>query len=650
MAKWIGTLVGLAAVAGLAAADPPRLASVFTDHIVVQRDAPLILSGTADGKARFDVVFDGNPYPVTAGKDGRWALELAALPAGGPHTIELKAGGTIVQAVSDVLAGDVFLCSGQSNMEWPVKNALYGDQQVAGAANSQLRLLKVSKAGALSPQAGLPSGDAWSVSAPETAADFSAVCYFTGRALQAEYGVPVGLIDASWGGSRIEPWISEAAFAASGRYDDAVSMMSLYRTDQPAALAAYAKIWTGWWKAHDWYDGRDPWTGDATLDWQPTPDWRLSDWNTWGVPELDGFFGQVWHRVTFTLTPQQAAGGAEVHIGQADDVDVTWLNGTAIGATHGWGFERTYKVAPGVLKPGENTLVVNVYNSYGGGGLTGPDEALRVDLADGSSVPIDKGWTWLQVPADAGNPMPAPWYPIQGFSMLHNAMTAPLAGLHLKGALWYQGESNAGEGEAYEALLAMLADDWRGDFGDRNLPVAVIQLPRWGALPSAAGDEGWGTIREAMRRAAAADARMGLVIAIDLGDPINLHPPEKQHVADRAVRVLRALAYGEDVTGPSGPEAAVALRTGDTVRVDFAGIDKGLQTISSDLVTGLEACAAGACRYVSGRVTEDAVTVLLPEGSATDEIRYCQGDSPICNLFDANGLPAGPFRLPVVGD
>ena len=647
MAKSIPVLGVLALLAGAAAADPPHLASVFADHMVLQRDAPVTLFGTADGNAAFDVVFDGNPWPVTAGKDGRWALELPALPAGGSHTIGLKAGGETVQQIGDVLAGDVFLCSGQSNMEWPLKSSLYGDREVAAAGNDEIRLLDISHVSDLRPQAALPEGNAWAVAAPETVADFSAVCFLTGKALQAEHGVPVGLIDASWGGSRIEPWISEAALGASGKYLPGVELLKLYRDDPPAALAGYAKVWTDWWKAHDWYDGRDPWTGDATLDWQPTPDWRLSDWQTWGVPELEGFLGQVWHRVTFTLTPEQATGGARVHIGQADDVDVTWLNGMAIGATHGWGFARTYDVPAGVLKAGENTLVVNVYNSYGGGGLTGPDEELRVDLADGSSVPIERGWTWLKVPGDAGNPMPAPWYPIQGYSMLHNGMIAPLAGLRLKGALWYQGESNAGEGAAYEEMLGLLVEDWRGLFGDSALPVAVIQLPRWGALPSKPGTEGWGTIRESMRRAAAADDRVGLVVAIDLGDPMNLHPPEKQHVADRTVRVLNALAYSKKTVGPSGPEVAGVQPAGGLIRVAFTGVEQGLETISSDRVVGLEACTEGACRYVSGSVDGSAVTIELPEGTAPDEIRYCQGDSPICNLFDGNGLPAGPFRIPV---
>jgi sialate O-acetylesterase len=647
MAKITPVLGSLVLWAGGAWAGPPQLASVFGDHMVLQREAPVRLFGTAEPGTSFDVSIDRASRKVEADADGNWSALFDPLQAAGVHEIRLTAGEETYQTASDVLSGDVFLCSGQSNMEWPLKSSLYGEREVAAAGNDRIRLLDVSHVARLEPQAALPEGNAWAVATPESAADFSAVCFLTGKALQAEYDVPVGLIDASWGGSRIEPWISEATLDASGQHAAAVEMMRLYRTDPPAALTLYADQWTGWWKAHDWYDGRDPWTGDATLDWAPTPDWKLSDWSTWGVPELEGFLGQVWHRVTFTLTPEQAAGDAKISIGQADDVDVSWLNGTAIGATHGWGFGRMYDVPAGVLKPGENTLVVNVYNSYGGGGLTGPDEDLFVGLADGSRLPIDHGWTWLKVPGDAGNPMPAPWYPIQGYSMLHNAMIAPLAGLKLKGALWYQGESNAGEGEAYEALLGLMAEDWRGLFETPDLPVGVVQLPRWGALPVQAGQTGWGTIREAMRRAAAADDRMGLIVAIDLGDPYNLHPPEKQHVAGRAVRVMQALAYGEAITGPSGPDLAGAIRDGDVIRVDFNGIEAGLKTISGDTVIGLETCSADACRYVTGMIVGGQVVIGLPSGIAVDELRYCQGDSPLCNLFDGNGLPAGPFRVPI---
>ena len=464
MAKRIWVLGALAALVQAAWAEAPRLASVFGDHMVLQRDVPVSLYGTADAGVAFHVVFDGTPHPVTAGEDGRWSLDLPALPMGGPHSIRLKRKGRTVQTISDVLAGDVFLCSGQSNMEFPVGRTIYGADEAAGADIDSLRLLRVGKQGAGLPQADLPDGTAWQVSAPEFATDFSALCYFTGRAVAA-YGVPVGLIDASVGGSRIEPWIGPATLLEAG------------------------------------------------------------------------------------ISPQ---------------------------------------------------------------------------------------------PAGEDDP---------GYSVLHNAMIAPFEGFRLKAGLWYQGESNGGEGEAYETFLRLLIADWRALFGDARLPVAVVQLPRWGELPSRPGTTGWGTIRESMRKVAASDSKVGLVVTIDTGDPADIHPPNKQKIAERMIRLLRALAYDERLAGPSGPEVTGVSRSGDTLRVEFAGVEKGLETISSDVAIGFEACSAeGNCRYVSASVDGEAVTIRLPDGAPADELRYCQGDAPLCNLFDGNGLPAGPFRMPVVPD
>ncbi|MEZ6001338.1 sialate O-acetylesterase [Hyphomonas sp.] len=647
MMKPIWTLCALQLLVQCSSAETAKLASVFTDHMVVQRDVPLSVFGTAGANASVNVVLDGTSHSAVAGSDGHWSVDLPALPAGGPHSIVLKSGGRTVQSISDVLAGDVFLCSGQSNMEWPVESAIYAKQELSNAANDQIRLLDISHAAALTEQAALPKGNAWEVSSAGTAADFSAVCYFTGRDLNAKYNVPVGLIDASWAGSRIEPWIGETALAGSDKYRSTAELLKLYRENPQAAAVEYAKGWTNWWRGKGPGNAQAPWTGDPSLNWQPTPDGRLSDWHDWGVPELDNFLGMVWHRITFTLTPSQAQGGATVNLGRVDDVDVTWLNGEAIGATNGWNIMRNYDVPPGVLKPGENTLVVNVHNRSGAGGLIGPYGAVRVDLESGGSVPITKGWTWLKAPGAMGTAAPAPWYRGQGFSSMHNGMIAPLAGLRMKGVLWYQGESNAGK-PFYTDLLRLLVQDWRDTFGDTELPVAVVQLPRWGALPSKAGTGGWGWVREAQRKVAAQDDKVGIVVTIDLGDPDNLHPPEKQVVAERAARVFEGLAYGEPVVGPSGPEVVGVVRSGDTVRVRFAGVADGLKTISSDRVIGFEMCLDnGKCSYVDGKVAGDTVVLQAPRSLQADEVHFCQGDAPLCNLFDGNGLPAGPFRLPL---
>lgn len=628
-----------------AMADAPQLADVFDDHMVIQRDVPVRLFGRADPGAEFVVSLDTTATPVRADRDGRWWVQFPALPAGGPHEISLSADGETVQAVEDVLAGDVFLCSGQSNMEYPLSRVTYAEREVAAASHPQIRLLKVEKDLALAPATDLPGNSAWTVTTPETAAGFSAVCYYSGRAISEAHDIPVGLIDSSWGGSRIEPWIDGDILRTVPEHADDIALLELYRTDPVDAANLYSRAWQQGWLDDPATGGTAPWADPDAGDWTPVPG-KLRDWRRWGDPALADHLGMVWHKVSFTLTPQQAAQPATIHIGSVDDTDMTWLNGTAIGTTFHWGGLREYAVPASLLKPGRNTLLVNVHNDYGDGGMNGPDEALRVDLADGTSLSLAEGWAYRKVPAEARAPRPAPWFTIKGFTMLHNAMIAPLDGLRLKGAIWYQGESNAGDGEAYADLLELLVRDWRAKFG-AGLPVTVVQLPRYGALPTEAGQPGWGVIRESMRRVALRDDGVGLVVTIDMGDPVDIHPPNKLAVAERIVRVMMPLVYGATDAGPSGPVATGATHEDGSIRVAFEGIEAGLVTVSARTVSGMELCdAAGACRFAPGRVQGDAVMIDTDAGPVS-EVRYCQGDSPLCNLFDGNGLPAGPFWVEV---
>jgi sialate O-acetylesterase len=268
-----------------------------------------------------------------------------------------------------------------------------------------------------------------------------------------------------------------------------------------------------------------------------------------------------------------------------------------------------------------------------------------VELEDGSSLSLADGWAYRKVDSAVSAPKPAPWFTIKGYTMLHNAMIAPLSGIRLKGAIWYQGESNAGDGVAYESLLDLLVQDWRAKFG-ADLPVAVVQLPRYGALPTEAGKPGWGVIRESMRRVAARDDRVALAVTIDMGDPVDIHPPNKLAVAERVVRVMKSLVYGEVDAGASGAVASRTVRDGSTIRIAFEGVEDGLVTVSAGSVIGMELCDADACKYASAKLDGDTV-VVQAEDEAVSEVRYCQGDSPLCNLFDGTGMPAGPFWIAV---
>lgn len=639
--KWSFTTAAALLLAGGALAEAPKLADVFGDHMVIQRDAPVTIFGEAEPGDMLMVKLDDAAKQVTAGRDGRWWAEFPALAGGSAHTITLEQNDAVVDSAGDVLAGDVFLCSGQSNMEYPLSRVNYGEREVEAASHDRLRLLQVSKVLSLTPERDLPEGDAWAVSSPDSAKDFSALCYFTGRDLMKAHDVPVGLINSSWGGSRIEPWIDGNLMRAQPQYAAQLDLLETYRDDPLAGMKAYAEMWQTAWLADPANQGAKPWEDDAAGIWKSVPG-SMSDWQAWGDPELEHHYGMVWHKVSFTLTRDQAKQDATVHLGAMDDTDFTWLNGTPIGSTFSWGGNRDYEAPARLLKPGKNTLLVNVHNDWASGGMSGPDEAMKVELADGSAVSLAQGWSYQKVPSSVKVPPPAPWFTIKGYTMTHNAMIAPLAGIRLKGAMWYQGESNAGEGEAYEELLGLLMKDWRQKFG-ADLPVMVVQLPRFGALPVKAAEPGWGVIRESMRRATEADDKAGLVVTIDLGDTVDIHPTNKMAVAERAVRLANDLIYGEAVTGPSGPEVASVTRDGDVIRVTFEGVEEGLRTISSGTVFGFEVCMEdGMCRFANASLEGD-VAEIEAEGEPVIEVRYCQGDSPLCNLFDGNGLPAGPF-------
>ena len=636
---------GALALIGLGAhAEAPKLASLFGDHMVIQRDAPVRLFGTADPGAQFIVSLDAASTPVRAGRDGRWWVEFPELSAGGSHEISVTVEGDTVQALEDVLAGDVFLCSGQSNMEYPLSRVTYAEREVAAANHSNIRLLQVEKDLSLAPNADLPGDSAWAVTTPETAAGFSAVCYYAGRALSEAYDVPVGLINSSWGGSRIEPWIDGEIIGAMPDHTEQVALLETYKTDRGAAAKIYSESWQQSWRDDPATEGTAPWEDADAGEWKPVPG-TLRDWRKWGDPELTDHLGMVWHKVSFDLTPQQAEQAATIHIGAVDDTDMTWLNGTAIGTTFHWGGLRAYEVSADLFKPGKNTILVNAHNDYGDGGMNGPASELRVELEDGSSLSLADGWAYRKVDSAVSAPKPAPWFTIKGYTMLHNAMIAPLSGIRLKGAIWYQGESNAGDGVVYESLLDLLVQDWRANFG-ADLPVAVVQLPRYGALPTEAGKPGWGVIRESMRRVAARDDRVALAVTIDMGDPVDIHPPNKLAVAERVVRVMKSLVYGEVDAGASGAVASRAVRDGSTIRIAFEGVEDGLVTVSAGSVIGMELCDADACKYASAKLDGDTV-VVQAEDEAVSEVRYCQGDSPLCNLFDGKGMPAGPFWIAV---
>jgi sialate O-acetylesterase len=385
---------------------------------------------------------------------------------------------------------------------------------------------------------------------------------------------------------------------------------------------------------------------NAERDWRVAPA-GLGDWRSWGVPELEGFTGVLWFRTHGTLTAEQARSAVGLSLGAINQVNETWINGRVLGNTFGYNAERYDQLPEGMLHAGDNLIVLNIASTYGVGGLLAGPTPRAIHLKSGETILLDGEWRYQIVPARVGYPPWAPWQSVGGMTTLYNAMIAPLGHYGLRGALWYQGESNADEPNDYQPLFTALMADWRSQFG-ADLRYLLVQLPNYGAPPLRPTESGWAALREAQRRAVVSDPHAGLVVTIDIGEPRNLHPSDKQDVGVRLARAARHVIYGEPIA-PSGPTPREAARRGDRVVVGFGEVETGLVAYSHDTPIGFELCgdSVGTCRFAQSRIDGTDVVLEIPGDLSPTRVRYCWADSPVCTLYDASGLPAGPFEMPI---
>lgn len=640
---WLLTITPPAAFAGPSPQQPQLLLhEIFQDHVVLQRDRPILVWGESSAGDRVSVSLEGKTVEAPADAAGHWHAMLPAMRAGGPYVLIVHSQSGASQVVSDILVGDVFLCSGQSNMELPVSRSENAASETAASMNDRIRVLTVAHATSPQSLAHFQAPVAWTAAGPATIGDFSAACYYFARELQKSVLVPLGLIQSSWSGSRIEPWIGEQGLRKVGGFDSALDLLHLYASDSKAGNARLGEIWEHWWHAHA---SSTPWT-ESGADWREVPQ-PMRDWKTWGVPELDRHDGMVWFRRYITLTAAEAQGAATLMLGGIDKVDETWVNGKPIGNSFGYGTERPYELPAGTLRTGENSIVVNVSSSCCAAGMYGPPEHMMLRFAAGATVPLGGQWRYQFVPESMGFPPRAPWESVGGLTSIYNAMIAPLGSYGLRGVLWYQGESNAGEAAQYQALLTALMGDWRRQFTP-DLPYLIVELPNFGAIPTAPTASDWANLREAQRRAVLHDAHAALAVTIDVGDSRQLHPPDKQSVGLRLVRAARHLIYGEAATA-SGPVPRSATRDGTHVVVSFEAVEGMLEAYSSNRPIAFELCGAeqSSCRFVDATLQSDRVVLDASAVQNLKRVRFCWGDAPVCNLSDRSGLPAGPFEIAI---
>jgi sialate O-acetylesterase len=423
-------LVGSAAPA----LSSPQLHPLLSDHAVLQRGQPLRITGTAEAGERLSISLGSASVQARADNQGRWSADLPPMEAGGPYTLQVRGAAGSSASAQDVLVGDVWLCSGQSNMEWPVSRSLGAPGHIERANDAQLRISTIAKRTSVNPETGFSENPKWELVTSKSIPEFSAACYFMGRDLRASQKVPIGLIDSTWGGTPIRAWMNEAAVRSTDG-NAMVDLIATFRRDPALAARRFGEDWGSWWRQQSGdAAGSEPWLASRRLTWQPVP--KVAFFNEWG-PDWVDYTGGIWLRRTVTLTAAEAGRGATLSLGVLDDMDQTFVNGVGVGSTNDWAAERNYRLAPGILKAGENEVIVFVRNSWGPGGLAGPADKLKLSFVDGSSKPLGDGWQYSKVAGNIGSPPSAPWAGPNGAATLYNAMIAPLGPYGLKGAAWY---------------------------------------------------------------------------------------------------------------------------------------------------------------------------------------------------------------------
>lgn len=624
-----------------------QLFESFTDHAVLQRNVDHPFWGWTKPRRKVTVTIGETVLKTKADKQGRWQVSLPNMPAGGPHLIAVTSGREAI-ALNDVYFGDVYLLSGQSNMEWRLTQSDPDGSRAKAIADQLIREIKVKKTFANTPQEHLDIDEGYSEDwMPGSAANmgnFSGVGSYFAHYLRQEVEVPIGLLHASWGGSRIEPWMSPEALGL----DQATILAQ--REDAMAVVGTKGKATfqaafpgrevpkedkgeeLGWLKAD--FD-------DASWPTMTLPTF----WEAAGYPSVDGYF---YFRRTFKLTAAQAAGEATLYLGAIDDGDWTNINGKRVGTTpNAYSEQRVYTIQGGVLVAGENTIAIRVYDGGGGGGFSAAPENFRLQTSAGDiSLAGDFKYNIGEFSVDA--------QPNQVPTILYNAMIAPLAGYPLTGVLWYQGESNAGQGDnvKYADLMKGLVKQWRGFFAKQDLPFYWVQLANFLEPVSTPDEPGWAILRQS-QTAALELPLTGQAVITDIGEADDIHPKNKWEVGRRLSLHALKDVYGKKIQAAS-PSVAEAKKMDGMVKLSFTELGKGLMVKGAERYSYLKGFTVqddgGKWHFAQAFLNPKNNTVMVhnPMGTGCKKVRYAWANNPSeANLFSKGGLPVTPFEIEV---
>ncbi len=612
---------------------------LFTDHMVLQFDAPIAVWGWAAPNGTIAVSINGQQARTRTGIDSTWRLTLPPMPAGGPHTLAIAGADTLL--LSDVLVGEVWVASGQSNMEWPVQAASDAETEIKAAAYPNIRLFKVARSVAFAPQQ-TSKGEGWHTVTPETIPEFSAVAYFFGRELHHALGIPVGLIETAWGGTPAEAWTSGAALKTLPDFSEQVAANeAAVREGGPTTAEEQRAAWLERLKDLDQgYEEDHPRWADADFDDSTWPTMHVPErWENAGLP---GYDGAVWFRKTFDLPPAWSGLDLTLNLAMVDDSDTTWVNGVKVGSTGQYNTHRAYTVPADVLEPGANTIAVRVLDTGGGGGFWGEPENMNMARA-GKTLSLAGAWAFQPGIASGSDQPQQPRRMQNQPTTLYNAMLAPLIPYTIRGAIWYQGESNAGRAYQYRSLFPTMIQDWRNQWDLGDFPFYFVQLANFMAPQRHPVEaDTWPELREAQTMALRLP-NTGQAVIIDIGEADDIHPRNKQDVGKRLALAALNRTYGQDVVY-SGPAYREMTKEAGALRLHFDHIGGGL-VARNGVLKGF-AIAGADSQFVWAEARIDGATVVVSSPDVADPVaaRYAWANNPVIGLFNKEGLPASPFR------
>ncbi|MET7256017.1 sialate O-acetylesterase [Dyadobacter fermentans] len=616
-----------------------RLPKLISDHMVLQRDQPLKIRGWASPKERVTLHFDQKTYKTLANAAGKWEIALPAHKAGTGYAMVLKGRNEI--RITDIAFGDVWLCSGQSNMVINMERVKERfPKDIASAHYPEIRNFFVPTLTNLNgPAEDFPKGE-WKTANPENVLSFGAVAYFFAREIYEKHQVPIGIINSSVGGTPIEAWISEGGFK-----DFENIRKTIYQNKDTSYVNAFARV------AHAVPEERTVADAGREGHWESSSyqpkGWRNFNipgyWEDQGLKALDGV---VWFRKTIDIPQQWAGKAAKLYMGRIVDADEMYVNGEKIGHITYQYPPRRYEIPGGLLKAGQNTFVIRVTNSSGKGGFV-PDKPYFMTTGNDT---IDLKGTWQYkvgavFPPGQGTP-PARLVHQNQPTALYNAMVAPALPLKVKGFVWYQGESNTGNPEPYNALLPALIKDWRGLWQDERLPFLVAQLPNFQDIDYTPAESNIALLREAQNKALTLP-NTAVAVTIDLGEWNDIHPLNKKDIGKRLALAARNLAYGEKNITYSGPVLKSQSIENNQVVLTFDHVSAGIVASDGEPLRWFALAGDDKKFYWAEAeiLGKDRIALRSKQVNAPKYVRYAWQDNPEgVNFYNSAGLPASSFR------